>query len=186
MALTGFGSGALGVASTGRVRARNLGIQIGQMRPGRWNAITDVPGVKVGHSTIIRGSGKLIVGEGPVRTGVTAIWPQVDVRDKYLPCGYDMPNANGEVTGLLQIEKLGILASPICLTNTSSVGMVYDALLDDMPKDEMMQPAEKMPSFDSVAQAREALAEDKKTALAMLDTGSHQTPFYSRHYRTIE
>lgn len=124
-------------AVSGRERARALGIRIGQMKPGRWNAITDVPGVKVGHSTIIRGSGKLIVGKGPVRTGVTAIWPQPDILESYLPCGFDMPNANGEVTGLLQIEKLGILASPICLTNTSSVGMVYDAMLDYLPCDEL-------------------------------------------------
>ncbi len=78
-----------------------MGIRIGQMLPGRWNAITDVPGVRVGHSTVIRGSGKLVVGEGPVRTGVTAIWAQSDILERYLPCGYDMPNANGEVTGLL-------------------------------------------------------------------------------------
>jgi D-aminopeptidase len=124
-------------AVTGRRRPRALGVRIGEMQPGRWNAITDVPGVKVGHSTIIRGEGKLVVGQGPVRTGVTAIWPQADILRSYLPCGYDMPNANGEVSGLLQIQKLGILASPICLTNTSSVGMVYDALLDYLPQDEL-------------------------------------------------
>ena len=121
----------------GRRRARELGVRIGGMQPGPWNAITDVPGVEVGHSTIIRGDGQLVVGDGPVRTGVTAIWPQRDIQERYLPCGFDMPNANGEVTGLLQIDKLGILASPICLTNTSSVGMVYDALLDRLPKDEL-------------------------------------------------
>lgn len=124
-------------AVSGRERARALGIRIGQMKPGRWNAITDVPGVKVGHSTIVRGNGKLIAGKGPIRTGVTAIWPQADILESYLPCGFDMPNANGEVTGLLQIEKLGILASPICLTNTSSVGVVYDAMLDYLSCDEL-------------------------------------------------
>ena len=137
VALTGFASGAARPTVTGRQRARELGVRIGQMSPGRWNAITDVSGVEVGHSTIIRGSGNLVVGEGPVRTGVTAIWPQGDILERYLPCGYDMPNANGEVTGLLQIDKLGILASPICLTNTSSVGTVYDALLDTLPRDEL-------------------------------------------------
>lgn len=124
-------------AESGRQRARSLGIRIGQMHPGRHNAITDVPGVRVGHSTLIRGSGALVVGEGPVRTGVTAIWPQPDIYESYLPCGHDMPNANGEVTGLLQIQKLGIIASPICLTNTSSVGMVYDAMLDHLPLDDL-------------------------------------------------
>jgi len=137
VALTGLGSVSARSPVTGRQRARQMGIRIGQMQPGRWNAITDVPGVRVGHSTVIRGSGKLVVGEGPVRTGVTAIWAQSDILERYLPCGYDMPNANGEVTGLLQIDKLGILASPICLTNTSSVGLVYDALLDNLPQDEL-------------------------------------------------
>jgi D-aminopeptidase len=107
------------------------------MKPGRRNAITDVPGVRVGHSTLIRGSGDLVVGKGPVRTGVTAIWPHSDIFDEYLPCGFDVPNGNGEVTGLAQIEALGILGSPICLTNTSSVGMVYDALLDYLPRDDL-------------------------------------------------
>ena len=137
VALTGARSLSARPVVTGRQRARRLGIRIGQMQPGRWNAITDVPGVKVGHTTLIRGAGKLVVGEGPVRTGITAVWPQGDILERYLPCGFDMPNANGEVTGLLQIEKLGILASPICLTNTSSIGMVYDAMLDDLPRDEL-------------------------------------------------
>jgi len=118
---------ALAVA-TGRQRARALGIRIGQMQPGPWNAITDVPGVRVGHTTLIRGSGPLVVGQGPVRTGVTAIWPSPDILDNYLPCGFDVPNGNGEMTGLQQVARLGILGTPICLTNTSSVGMVYDAL----------------------------------------------------------
>lgn len=124
-------------AISGRHRARQLGIRVGGLQPGGWNAITDVPGVKVGHATLIRGSGKLVVGEGPVRTGVTVIWPRSDILQNYLPCGSDIPNGNGEVTGLLQIEKLGILASPICLTNTSSVGDVYDAMLDHLPRDEL-------------------------------------------------
>ena len=121
----------------GRRRARELGVRIGRLQPGPWNAITDVPGVRVGHSTLIRGTGPLVVGEGPVRTGVTAIWPHPEIPDSYLPCGFDAPNGNGEVTGLLQIDKLGIVASPICLTNTSSVGMVYDALMSLLPDDKV-------------------------------------------------
>ncbi len=117
----------------GRKRARELGIRIGTMEPGKWNAITDVPGVGVGHSTIIRGSGPLNVGTGPVRTGVTVIWPHHDIFDQYLPFGYQILNGNGEVTGLTQAETLGILGSPICTTNTSSVGMVYDAVFSQMP-----------------------------------------------------
>ena len=118
---------------TRRERARELGIRIGMMQPGQWNAITDVPGVRVGHSTIIRGSGPLKVGEGPVRTGITVIWPYDRIFEEYIPCGCHALNGNGEVTGLLQAASLGILGSPICLTNTSSVGMVYDAMLSRVP-----------------------------------------------------
>ena len=93
--------------------------------------------MEVGHATIIEGSGPLVVGEGPIRTGVTAIWPTRKILEEYLPCGYDVPNGNGEVTGLIQLQSLGILGSPICLTNTSSVGMVYDALLEQLPSDDL-------------------------------------------------
>jgi len=137
LALAGLPRVAEAEPILGRHRARDLGIRIGRLQPGRWNAITDVPGVEVGHSTIIEGSGPLVVGKGPIRTGVTAIWPSREIRQAYLPCGYDVPNGNGEVTGLLQIRSLGILGSPICLTNTSSVGMVYDALLDHLPDDDL-------------------------------------------------
>jgi D-aminopeptidase len=123
----------------GRHRARDLGIKIGRLEPGSLNAITDVPGVEVGHSTIVEGNGKLVIGKGPVRTGVTAIWPHRDIVDEFLPCGVDAPNGNGEMSGILQAQKLGILNSPICLTNTSSVGMVYDAL-------QTLQPVDDLPS----------------------------------------
>jgi D-aminopeptidase len=121
-----------------RRRARELGIRIGRLQPGKWNAITDVPGVKVGHTTIIRGSGKLQVGVGPVRTGVTVVIPHEKISEAYVPAGYHSLNGNGEVTGLLQIESMGVIGSPICLTNTSSVGMVYDAVLSKLPKDGLM------------------------------------------------
>ena len=137
LALAGVAAKADGTTLVGRHRARDLGIRIGRLQPGRWNAITDVPGVEVGHSTIIEGSGPLVVGEGPIRTGVTAIWPTRKILEEYLPCGYDVPNGNGEVTGLIQLQSLGILGSPICLTNTSSVGMVYDALLEQLPSDDL-------------------------------------------------
>jgi D-aminopeptidase len=120
-----------------RKRARELGVRIGRLQPGRWNAITDVPGVEVGHATIIHGNGPLKVGEGPVRTGVTAIWPHRGIVREFLPCGVDAPNGNGELTGILQSQQLGVLNSPICLTNTSSVGMVYDALQSLQPKDDL-------------------------------------------------
>ncbi|MGB5389430.1 MAG: P1 family peptidase, partial [Thermoanaerobaculia bacterium] len=137
LALAGLAGKAEGKALTGRFRARDLGVRIGRLTPGPWNAITDVPGVEVGHQTIIQGSGTLVPGTGPIRTGVTAIWPSRRILKEYLPCGYDVPNGNGEVTGLIQLRSLGILGSPICLTNTSSVGMVYDALLDHLPDDDL-------------------------------------------------
>lgn len=117
-----------------RRRARELGIRIGAMQPGRWNAITDVPGVRVGYSTIIRGSGAMKVGEGPVRTGVTVVWPHDRIFEEYLPFGFHILNGNGEVTGLTQAAALGIITAPLCLTNTSSVGMVYDAMLAQVPQ----------------------------------------------------
>jgi D-aminopeptidase len=126
---------AMRLPSNERRRARELGVRIGRMTPGRWNAITDVPGVEVGHITLIRGSGPLRVGEGPVRTGVTAIWPSRSIVERYLPCGIDLPNGNGEMSGLLQARRLGVLSSPICMTNTSNVGIVYDALLELQPRD---------------------------------------------------
>jgi D-aminopeptidase len=121
----------------GRFRARDLGITIGRMPPGKMNAITDVAGVEVGHSTIIQGHGDLEVGKGPVRTGVTAIWPHRNIVSEFLPCGVDAPNGNGELSGMLQARDQGVLNSPICLTNTSSVGMVYDVLQSLQPVDDL-------------------------------------------------
>ncbi|MDA0706108.1 MAG: P1 family peptidase [Proteobacteria bacterium] len=123
----------------GRHRARALGITIGHLPPGPLNAITDVAGVEVGHTTIISGHGKLEIGVGPVRTGVTAIWPQRNIVHEFLPCGVDVPNGNGEFSGMLAARNLGILNSPICLTTTSSVGMVHDAL-------QKLQPVDDLPS----------------------------------------
>jgi D-aminopeptidase len=122
--------------ATVRRRARELGIRIGRLTPGTLNAITDVPGVEVGHVTLIQGDGPLRVGEGPVRTGVTAIWPQRNVVEEYLPCGSNVPNGNGEMTGLLAGATLGVISSPLCLTNTSNVGLVFDALQAMQPRDE--------------------------------------------------
>ncbi|MEZ5331075.1 MAG: P1 family peptidase [Thermoanaerobaculia bacterium] len=111
-----------------RGRPRMLGVRIGKMPTGRWNAITDVPGVAVGQATIVRGNGRLVVGEGPVRTGVTVIVPGEGVGAGFFPCGVSVPNGNGELTGLAQARTLGVLGTPIALTNTSSIGAVYAAL----------------------------------------------------------
>ncbi len=113
-----------------RRRVRDLGVTIGRIPPGRHNAITDVAGIRVGHSTIIRGKGPLKVGEGPVRTGVTVILPhEGDIGIEPLFAGSHVLNGNGEMTGLLWVKESGMLTSPIAITNTHSVGVVRDALI---------------------------------------------------------
>jgi D-aminopeptidase len=112
------------------VKARDLGIRIGHGEPGPDDAITDVPGVRVGHATLIEGEGPLIVGRGPVRTGVTVILPHPDgIWTDPLFAGCHRLNGNGELTGLEWVRESGQLTSPIGLTNTHSVGVVRDALI---------------------------------------------------------
>ena len=112
------------------MRARQLGIEIGLGSPGPHNAITDVPGVRVGHATLIRGEGPLRVGRGPVRTGVTVILPHDgSIWSEPLFAGCHRLNGNGELTGLEWIRESGMLTSPVALTNTHSVGVVRDALI---------------------------------------------------------
>jgi len=112
------------------VRARELGIEVGGGRPGPENAITDVAGVRVGFTTLVEGDGPLVVGEGPVRTGVTVIVPHDgNVWEEPLFAGAHRLNGNGELTGLEWIRESGMLMSLIGLTNTHSVGVVRDALV---------------------------------------------------------
>ena len=112
------------------MRARDLGIVIGRGRPGPANAITDVAGVRVGHTTIVRGDGPLVVGTGPVRTGVTMIVPHDgDVWTEPVYAGSHRLNGNGELTGLEWIREAGHLTGPIGLTNTHSVGVVRDGII---------------------------------------------------------
>ena len=112
-----------------QVRARALGIPF-DGTPGPLNAITDVAGVTVGYSTIIGGEGKLEVGKGPVRTGVTAILPRGDKSfDDPVYAGAFSLNGNGEMTGVAWIEEGGFLEGPIMITNTHSVGVVRDAVI---------------------------------------------------------
>jgi D-aminopeptidase len=112
------------------MRARDLGIVIGEGTPGPLNAITDIAGVRVGHATLIRGEGARVVGEGPVRTGVTIIVPHDgDIWTEPIFAGCHTLNGNGELTGLEWIREAGLLASAIALTNTHSVGIVHDALI---------------------------------------------------------
>ncbi len=110
-------------------RASDLGVRIGTGMPGPLDAITDVAGVRVGHTTIVRGDGPLRVGEGPVRTGVTVVVPCEDVGQRLVFAGCHRLNGNGELTGLEWVRESGVLTSPIALTNTHSVGVVHDALI---------------------------------------------------------
>jgi D-aminopeptidase len=112
------------------IRARDLGIVIGEGSPGPDNAITDVAGVRVGHTTLISGEGQLVAGAGLVRTGVTVILPHDgDVWVEPLFAGSATMNGNGELTGLEWIREAGLLTGPIGLTNTNQVGTVRDALV---------------------------------------------------------
>ena len=112
------------------MRTRDLGLSIGLLPPGPLNAITDVAGVAVGHATLIDGEGPLVVGRGPVRTGVTVVLPHGgDVGSEPVFAGTHTLNGNGELTGLEWIREAGMLTTPIGLTNTHSVGVVRDALV---------------------------------------------------------
>jgi D-aminopeptidase len=111
-------------------RARDAGIKIGRLPQGPEGAITDVEGVRVGHSTIVRGEGQLVVGDGPVRTGVTVVCPREGLT-RYDPvfAGSHRLNGNGEMTGLEWVRESGVLTTPVAITNTHSVGVVRDALV---------------------------------------------------------
>lgn len=111
-------------------RARELGISamIGGT-PGRLDAITDVGGVEVGHTTLVSGGGKLVVGQGPVRTGVTVIHPRGKSNPDPVFGAWATLNGNGEMTGTTWMQESGILEGPIAITNTHSVGVVRDAIL---------------------------------------------------------
>ncbi|ATB38474.1 D-aminopeptidase [Cystobacter fuscus] len=116
-----------------RVRARELGLPLGRFKPGRHNAITDVEGVLVGHSTIIQGEGPLRPGHGPVRTGVTAILPnRRDIFMERMTGGGFVLNGAGEVSGMTQLMEWGLVETPILLTNTMAVGAVSDAVTRHM------------------------------------------------------
>ena len=110
-------------------RARDLGIPF-EGTPGPLNAITDVEGVTASHVTLVSGEGKLVVGQGPVRTGLTAILPRGIENSDQVFAGYFSLNGNGEMTGMHWVEEAGLLEGPIMLTNTHSVGIVRDAVIE--------------------------------------------------------
>ena len=129
LAMLLLGSVAVPAAAPLKPRARDLGVPF-TGTPGAWNAITDVPGVEVGEVTLIAGAGKRVRGQGPVRTGVTAVLP----RGKLAPtdpvfAGWFALNGNGEMTGTTWVEESGQMYGPVMITNTESVGVVHDAVI---------------------------------------------------------
>ncbi|NBX93124.1 MAG: S58 family peptidase [Proteobacteria bacterium] len=124
-----------------RSRIRELGISIGEYPTGPLNSITDVKGVKVGHSTLIEGSGRRKPGNGPVRTGVTVIQPNEDPYNQKVVAGGFVLNGAGEVSGMTQVMEWGLIETPIALTNTLSVGRVSDCIVKWM--------AEKHPAIQN-------------------------------------
>ena len=110
-------------------RARDLGVPF-DGTPGKFNAITDVNGILVGHTTLISGEGKLQIGKGPVRTGVTAVLPRgKDSMNDAVFAGWFSQNGNGEMTGTTWVEESGFLEGPVMISNTHSVGVVRDAVI---------------------------------------------------------
>jgi D-aminopeptidase len=121
---------AVAYVATRVIRARDLGVPF-EGTPGELNAITDVHGVEVGHTTLVEGEGKLVVGQGPVRTGVTAILPLGKNKSNIpVPAAVFSFNGNGEMTGSEWVEESGFLEGPVLLTNTHSVGLVRDAVVE--------------------------------------------------------
>ena len=123
-----FIAGAGSAQPAAKPRARDLGVPF-DGTPGQFNAITDVKGVEVGHTTLISGSGKLKVGTGPVRTGVTAVLPRGKASLDPVFGGWFSLNGNGEMTGTTWLEESGVLDGPVMITNTHSVGVVRDAVI---------------------------------------------------------
>src|SRR5690242_10941147 len=123
-------SSAIGQTTQPKPRARDLGLsaQIGGT-PGVLDAITDVAGVEVGHTTLISGNGALVVGQGPVRTGVTVVHPRGKSDPDPVMGAWFTLNGNGEMTGTTWLEESGFLEGPVAITNTHSVGVVRDSII---------------------------------------------------------
>jgi D-aminopeptidase len=126
LALFSFSSATIAQDAT---RARGLGVPF-EGTPGPLNSITDVKGVEVGYRTLISGEGKLQIGIGPVRTGVTAVFPRGKTAVDPVFAGWFTENGNGEMTGTTWIEESGFLYGPVMITNTHSVGVVRDTVID--------------------------------------------------------
>lgn len=128
-----------GLGAQTRTRARDLGVPF-DGTPGPLNAITDVAGIEVGQTTLIAGEGNVVVGKGPVRTGVTVILPRGRGSTDPVFAGWFALNGNGEMTGTAWVEESGFLEGPVSITNTHSVGVVRDAVIDWMIRRPSAQP----------------------------------------------
>jgi D-aminopeptidase len=119
----------------GRARLRDLGLRTGQLPPGPLNAITDVAGVRVGHATVVHDEPSV------ARTGVTAVWPAgADIWTNAVTAGFHAFNGNGEMTGTIWLDEQGLLATPVCITNTHSVGVVRDAVIAYAVRERVPRP----------------------------------------------
>ena len=136
---------------SGKPRARAIGIPF-DGEPGPLNAITDVAGLEIGYRTLIRGSGKRVVGEGPVRTGVTAIHPRGKTSNDAVFAAWFTLNGNGEMTGTTWVEESGFLNGPVLITNTHSVGVVRDAVIAWEVKKGSLNPDDDTWSLPVVAE----------------------------------
>jgi L-aminopeptidase/D-esterase-like protein len=127
-------------ASAQKPRERDLKLPIGGT-PGPLDAITDVAGVEVGHTTLVSGSGRLVVGKGPVRTGVTIVHPRGRNNADPVFAAWFTLNGNGEMTGTTWVQESGLLEGPVAITNTHSVGVVRDAIIQwEVSKKNALQP----------------------------------------------
>lgn len=135
-----FFLGTVSARAQTKPRENDLKLPIGGT-PGLLDAITDVAGVEVGHTTLISGSGKLVVGQGPVRTGVTVIHPRGKANPDPVFAAWFTLNGNGEMTGTTWVQESGYLEGPIGITNTHSVGVVRDAIIKwEVTQKNVLQP----------------------------------------------
>ena len=163
---------ALPAEAQPRPRARDLGIDLGGT-PGTHNAITDVAGVEVGHATVIRGEGRLEAGRGPVRTGVTAIWPRGRGNMEGVFSAWHTLNGNGEMTGTTWVEESGLYNGPLAITNTYSVGIVRDALVEMVIRhapDEIFGLPLVAETYDGILNDINGFHVGREHALAALDS----------------
>lgn len=177
-----FGTAQSQTAPEIRQSLRELGVPIGTIPAGTFNAITDVPGIRVGHTTLHRGHGPLVPGQGPVRTGVTVIIPRDNVWNHKVPAGSFVLNGTGEMTGLAWVEEAGFLEYPIALTNTLNAPLVGNGIISWMLKkypaigitDDTLTPlvAECDDSYLNDAQGRHVTEHDVMLALESASSGN--------------